>query len=157
MPYATLFLTNVIKFSVAMHIKHPCGCTTIATTYTKVKSTPTTESGDRQLLAVTAAKQGRLCLEGKRVKGEVCCHRWKHYLALALVKRMKNSSYCLEAKYLQHLTSRWEDDPTLSLAGFESQNPPHLPEINWYVCLPRGDTFQMIFLPWSLFLHSSSY
>lgn len=50
MPYATLFLMNVIKFSSAMHGKHLCGCNTTATTYAKVKSTPTTESGDRQLV-----------------------------------------------------------------------------------------------------------
>lgn len=45
----------------------------------------------------------------------------------------------------------------LSLAGSEGQNAPQLSEINWCVCLPREESFQMIFLPWGLFLQGSSY
>lgn len=66
-PYATLFLTNMIKYSTATHIKHPCGCATIATTYAKVKSTPTTKSGDTVIsgdysqagMAVPRGKEGK--------------------------------------------------------------------------------------------------
>lgn len=62
-------------------------------------------------------------------------------------KGMKHRSCCLEAKYLQYLTSHCEDNPTLSLAGSERRNALHLPEINWYVSLPCGENFKIVFLP----------